>query len=209
METTDISSPTNSTSIERSPKNLSQVITSAIATPYVSNSYPETKFGANPPTMGFWANAWNITISFIYLYHLFLRTHLQVKPVGGFSCLMAQMTQTRAMMYLLGFFYMTVIIRGQIPQNPIFLRREKAFSSQTCKKFKLSYFRHYGIYCNHVLHDDKDHQVPLVGGLNMSQTDPRWRTAAILKNWKIAIALQQIDEFWRNLARWCIWALRT
>jgi len=34
---------------------------------YVSNSYRETKFGANPRTGGFWANAWNITNLFIFI----------------------------------------------------------------------------------------------------------------------------------------------
>jgi len=37
----------------------------------------------------------------------------------------------------------------------------------------------------------------------MPQTNPRWRTARILKNWKILISSQPIDRFWQNLARWC------
>jgi len=50
---------------------------------------------------GFWANVWNITkILCIYLHPLLLGTHQQVKPVGRFSRLMAQMTQTHARMCL-------------------------------------------------------------------------------------------------------------
>jgi len=42
-----------------------------------------TKFGTNPPTEGFRANGWNITIIiFIYLY--FFLTRVQVRPVDGF-----------------------------------------------------------------------------------------------------------------------------
>ena len=31
--------------------------------------------------------------------------------------------------------------------------------------------------------------------------NPRWRTAAILKNWKIAISQPRFDRFWQNSAR--------
>jgi len=43
----------------------------------------------------------------------------------------------------------------------------------------------------------------------MPQNNPRWRTAAILKNGKILIPLQPIDRFRRNLARWCVSKLWT
>jgi len=35
---------------------------------------------------------------------------------------------------------------------------------------------------NQILADDKDRQVLLVGGSKICLTDPKWRTAAILKN---------------------------
>jgi len=56
-----------------------------------------------------------------------------------------------------------------MPPKPWFWGRE-AFSCQTCKKFKLSYYRNYCIDCNRILHSDKDHQVPFVDGPNMPQT---------------------------------------
>jgi len=34
------------------------------------------------------------------------------------------------------------------------------------------------------LHSDKDHQMPFVGGPHTRITNPRWRTAAILKKLK-------------------------
>jgi len=53
-------------------------------------------------------------------------------------------------------------------------------------------------YCidhNQILLSDRDRQVHTVGGPNMPQTNPRWRTAAILKNRKILIPSQPIDRF--------------
>ena len=47
----------------------------------------------NPSTGGFYANGWNIT-NFL---NLFFGIQLQVRPVDGFSRLMAQTTRTRAM----------------------------------------------------------------------------------------------------------------
>ena len=51
-----------------------------------------------------------------------------------------------------------------------------------------------------ILHSHKDHQVLFVGGPNTRKTYPRWRTAAILKNWKIAISQPRFERFRQNLA---------
>jgi len=48
---------------------------------------------------GFWANEWNITKNFYNLFIPFSGTHLQDRPVGGFSCSMAPTTWTNARMY--------------------------------------------------------------------------------------------------------------
>ena len=53
------------------------------------------------------------------------------------------------------------------------------------------------------MQNDRDPQVLIVGGPNKPQTNPSWRTAAILKSWKILISSQPIDRFWRNLT--CSW----
>ena len=39
--------------------------------------------------------------------------------------------------------------------------------------------------------------------------NPRWRTADILKNWKMAISPEQFDQSAQKVARWCILALWT
>jgi len=43
--------------------------------------------------------------------------HLQVRPVDGFSRIMAQTTQTRERMCLLGFVHMAPHLGGQTPKN--------------------------------------------------------------------------------------------
>jgi len=85
---------------------------------------------------------------------------------------------------------------GIIPQNLHFLvlGHEWAFSSQTCYISTLTYYRNYCIDCNKILYSDKDCQVLFVGCLNMLITNPRWRTAAILTNRKIAISVQRFDS---------------
>jgi len=52
----------------------------------------------------------------MYLY-LLPGTHLQVRPVDGFSHLMAQTTRTRARMCLLGVSLILLPIRRSHPQN--------------------------------------------------------------------------------------------
>ena len=46
---------------------------------------------------------------------------------------------------------------------------------------KVSCYRNYCIDFNQILNNDRDHQVVVVGGPNKRPTNPRWRTAAILK----------------------------
>jgi len=53
------------------------------------------------------------------------------------------------------------------------------------------------------LHSHKDHQVLFVGGPNTRKTNPRWRTAAILKNCKIVMSQPRFEQFRQNLARRC------
>ena len=72
----DIRPPTESTPLNRSPKNLSGN--------FVGDPYSCAKFSAHPSTGGFWANGWNITRIIFYLFMtLFSGTHLQVRRVDG------------------------------------------------------------------------------------------------------------------------------
>ena len=70
---------------------------------------------------------------------------------------------------------------GEIPPKPQFLGHESASSSQTGKILKVSCYRKYCIDFNQIWRNDRDHQVVIVGGPGRRPTNPRWRTAAILK----------------------------
>jgi len=90
--------PTESTPFDRSPNNLSLMITSATPTavPHLVQIRPRGASGR----MG--ENIKKQFYLFIYLY-LFSGTNLQVRPVDGFSRSMAQTTRTRARVCFLGF----------------------------------------------------------------------------------------------------------
>jgi len=51
---------------------------------------------------------------------------------------------------------------------------------------------------NQILRTRKDHQICFVCGLEARQTNPRWQTAAILKNRKIIISQQPFDQFFKT-----------
>ena len=70
---------------------------------------------------------------------------------------------------------------GEIHRKHQFWRREYAFSSQTGKILKVSYFRNSCIDFDQFFHNDVDHQLVVAGGPNRRPTNPRWRTAAILQ----------------------------
>jgi len=46
---------------------------------------------------------------------------------------------------------------------------------------KHAYYQNYCVNSHQILHSDKDHQMPFVGGPNTLITNPRWKTAAILE----------------------------
>jgi len=74
----------------------------------------------------------------------------------------------------------------------------------TRKILKFAYYRNYCADYNQILHSDKDHQILIVCGPNMRKINSRWRTAAILRNWKSAISPELFDRCSRNLAWWRI-----
>ena len=88
-------------------------------------------------------------------------------------------------------------------KNPQFWGVNRRFQRQTRKIEKRAYFQNYCIDSNHILHSDKDHQMPFVGGHHTRITNPRWRTEAILeksKNCYISAAVCAIlTKFLSNL----------
>jgi len=138
-----ISTPTESTPLDRSPKNLVQVITSAAPTA-VPNLVQIRPRGL----LGKWVKYNEFFYLLIGLY-LISRTHLQVRPIDGFSRLMAQTTRTpRKDVSFGGFVDIAPYFGGEIPRKPQFLGREYAFLSHTGKILKVSCYRNYCINFN-------------------------------------------------------------
>jgi len=118
----------------------------------------------------FWINKWNIAVIVLFIYTTLLGTHLQVRPVGRFSRLMAQTTRTHARMCLWGFRWYCFLFEGLNSQNSTtFWVCEEEFSSQTCRivLLQLLYYRNYCLYCNWILHNNKDHQIHFMGGVSV------------------------------------------
>ena len=85
----------------------------------------------------FWANGWNITNFLKFIYTFFSWTHLQVRPVDGFSPLMVQTTRIRARMCLLGVSLTLLPILGvKYPQNPNFGGVNRRFQAKRAKYWK-------------------------------------------------------------------------
>jgi len=109
---------------------------------------------------------------------------------------MAQTTGTRKDVPFGGFVDITPHFGGEIPHHPNFggINRHFQAKRQNIESFMLS---KYCIDFNQILHNDRDdregplnvcvclcdrdHQEVVVGGPNRRPTNPRWRTAAILK----------------------------
>ena len=110
---------------------------------------------------------------------------------------MAQMAQTHAMVCI---FLALVDIAAHVGDHTNCQKKQfwgHEFSSQTRQILKCSYYKNYCIDHNQILQSDREPQIlrPTVCGPNMPQTNPIWRTAAILKNRKILISSQSIDRF--------------
>jgi len=119
-----------------------------------------------------------------FFIYIFLRTHLQVGLVNRFWTMMAQKMQTHARPF---FVYIAPILWGKIHLNPILgswlgVFQPKAPNIET---FVL-WIWNYWIDRNQILLSDH-HQVLFVGGLNVPQTNPRWRMATILINHNISV----------------------
>ena len=132
-----LSTPTDSTPLDRSPKNLVQMITSAA--PTAVPNLVQTREGGSVQMGELERNV------FIYLFILFSGTHLRVRPVDGFSRLIAQTTRTRARMCLLGVSLSLLPILGvKSPENTNFWGVNRPFKAngQNIESFMLSKLLH-------------------------------------------------------------------
>ena len=100
--------------------------------------------------------------NYCYLYP-FLGTHLEVRHRDGFSRMMAQTTRTRARMCLFGIWSRGSPFRGSKPRTPN-LGAWLGIFKPNLQNRKRAYYRTCCIDFNQILHSDKDHQIPFMGG---------------------------------------------
>ena len=113
--------PTESTSLDRSPKNLLIVITSATPTavPNLVQIRPR-----------FWANGWNITkFLFIYLYLFFGNSPTSQTHVSNDA-------DSRKGVPFGGLIHIVLHFEGEIPQNPNFWGVSRRFQAKRAKYWK-------------------------------------------------------------------------
>jgi len=137
----------------------------------------------------------------------FWGTHLQLRSVDEFLRMIAQTTLTRARICIFRILSHSSQFRGSNHfKTPNFgawigvFKPKSRNRKKTCILSKLLY-RFY----NQIVHSDRDHQMPFVGGPNTRITYPRWRTAAILEHLKkieklpyLSSSSSNVDEIWHD-----------
>jgi len=145
---------------------------------------------------------------FFYLY-LFSSTHLQVRPVDGFSRMMAQTTLTRARMCLLGVSLTLLPILGvKSPVNPNCGGVSRRFQAKRAKYWKFHVIETTASistkFCTTIETIIWSSWVVPIGAQQIHYS--RWRTAAILKkNVKspyLCNSLTDFDKIWHSDAHW-------
>jgi len=87
--------------------------------------------------------------------------------------------------------------------SPNFGGVNRFFSSQMRQILKRSYYQNYCNDHNQILHSDRDHALSIFPWWSdVPQSNPRWRTAAILKNQKSQYLCSGLTDIWRNVAWW-------
>ena len=111
---------------------------------------------------------------------------------------MAQTTRTRASICLLVVSSILLPILGMKSPPPKKIQVwgvNGRFQAKLAKIVKVSYYRNCCIDSNHILHNDRHHQVVIVGGPNTRPTNPRLQPAAILKTVKSSYICNRLTSF--------------
>ena len=103
------------------------------------------------------------------------------------------------------------ILGVKSPENPNFWCVNRRFKAKRAKYWKFHVIETTASISTKFLHNDRDHQVVVVGGPNRRPTNPRWRTAAILKTVKSPYLCNRLTDFveiWHGDAHWPPTAVR-
>ena len=96
-------------------------------------------------------------------------------------------------------FLLHVCLHVYVVIQPLAAKPNKSIN-QTREIEKRAYYQNYCIDSNQILHSDKDHQMPFVGGPHTRITNTRLRTAAILAKSKDCYisAAGDFDQIWQD-----------
>jgi len=108
--------------------------------------------------------------------------------------MMAQTTWTRARMCFWGIISHCSLFRGSKPPNPQFWGVNRCFQTKLAKSKKRAYYQNYCIDFNQILHSDKGHQRPFVGGPDTHNKSKMADDGKIEKLPYIGLGLTDFDE---------------
>ena len=169
--------PTESTPLDRSPKNLLLVITSA--TPTAVPNLVQIRLRG-----GLWANGWNITkISFIYLFiPFFHELTYRSDPSTDFHAWWLKRCDSRKDVPFGGFIDIASHFGGEIPQNPNFGGVNRRFQAKRAKYWKF-----------HVIETNASISIKFCTTIETIKKSP----------WVVSIGAQQIQDggrppFWKK-----------
>ena len=197
--------PTESTPLNRSPKNLSQVITSATPT-----AVQLCQIWCTSALGGFWANGWNIT-KIIFIYALFvLGSQLQYTD-ASMNCRAWWLERHRLAQgcAFLGFRWYCSPFRVKSPKTPILGAWIGVFKPNSRNRKTCIFYQSYCIDSNQILHSDKDHQMPFVSAANTHNKSKMADGRHLEKSSPyLGHSLTDFDQIWHGDAVQPSWAIR-
>ena len=192
--------PTESTPLDRSPKNLLLVITSRPL-----RLYQIWCKSVHEGLLGKWVK-YNEHFFNLFIYTFFHQLTYRSDPLTDFHALWLKRRGFAQGCAFRGFRWHCFPFWGwNTPKTPILGAWIDVFkpNGQNIESFMLSKLMHH---FNQILHNDRDHQELVAGGPNQRPTNPRWRTAAILKKTVKSLylcnRLTDFDKIWYSDAYW-------
>jgi len=147
-----------------------------VASGYVGDPYEYAKFGANPSMGGFWANGWNMTKNYLFLYTFSRELTYRPGPSTDFHAWWFKWCELVQGCAFWGFAILLPILGVQYPQNPIFGGMNRRFQAKRAKYWKLHVIETTASistkFCTMSGHRGWSQSCPV---------NPKWQTATILK----------------------------
>ena len=113
-------------------------------------------------------------LNFVFVL-LYFFARAEPAPVNRFWRSIRPTTCFRARKSLLGSRSYCTPFWGEIPPPPI-LGAWMGIFKLNAQTIKLIYYQNYCTGSNHILHNDKDHQILFVSGTNTRKISSKWRT---------------------------------